>query len=138
MTTSLKTMHFQDTDALGIEIIDRQHQRFFELLGKLVAAQAAGSGREAVLEALDDMVTYVDEHFATEERYMREFDYADYTVHRELHASFVRKIIEMHRAVRRDADDLDDELVAYLGQWFKEHIRVEDPKYAALFRERGL
>jgi hemerythrin len=134
----MQTIEFQDVDALGIEIIDAQHRRYFELLNDLLAARAAGRGNEAVLDAVTAMVDYVDKHFATEERYMREFGYTDFAAHRELHAGFVRKVIALNRALRRGDDHLDDDLVAYLGEWFQTHIRQEDPKFVPLLKANGL
>jgi hemerythrin len=134
----MTTATFNEVDTLGIEIIDAQHRRFYEILGRLVAARASGQGHGAILPVLDDMVTYVDEHFGTEESYMREFGYDDYAAHRQLHAGFVRKIMTTHQEYRRGVDGLDDGLIAYLANWFTAHIRHEDPKYADLFRANGL
>ena len=134
----MSTAFFNEIDELGIEVIDAQHRRFYELLGKVVVARTAGLGERAVLEVLDDMVTYVDEHFAAEEGYMREFGYAGLEAHRALHAGFVRKIMEVSREARRGVDNLDDALLTYLGNWFTAHIRHEDPKYAELFKANGL
>ncbi len=134
----MATVMFSEVDTLGIEIIDAQHRRFYEILGRLVAARASGRGHQAVLLALDDMVTYVDEHFGTEERYMQEFGYDGYAAHRQLHAAFVRKIMATHQNLRQGVDGLDGDLIAYLGDWFTAHIRHEDPKYADLFRAKGL
>jgi hemerythrin len=134
----MQTIEFQDVDVLGIEIIDAQHQHYFELLNDLLAARAAGRGNDAVLDAVTSMVDYVDKHFATEERYMREFGYADFAAHRELHVGFVRKVIALNQALRRGDDHLDDDLVAYLGEWFRTHIHQEDPKFVPLFQANGL
>ncbi|MEZ4386394.1 MAG: bacteriohemerythrin [Candidatus Krumholzibacteriia bacterium] len=132
------TAEFNEVYAIGIDIIDRQHRRFFEILGRLVAARAAGEGRQAVLSVLDEMVDYVDEHFSAEESYMREFGYAEFAAHRRLHAGFVTEVMHAHRAYRDGNEHLDDELLEYLGHWFTMHIRREDPKYVELFRANGL
>lgn len=134
----MSTATFCESDTLGIELIDAQHRRFYEILGRLAAARAAGQGPQSVLAVLSDMVSYVDEHFGTEERYMRELGYVDYQAHRKLHAGFVRKIITMQHDYRAGGTKLDDDLIAYLGDWFTAHIRGEDPKYAEVFRAHGL
>lgn len=129
---------FEDTDALGIEVIDAQHRRFFDLLAGFAEAIEVGGDDEAVHQALEAMVDYVNDHFATEERYMRDFGYPDYDAHRRLHTGFVRKIISVNQALRDGHSEIDADLIAYLGCWFREHIRREDPKYAELFKARGL
>jgi hemerythrin len=134
----MTTATFREVDSLGIEIIDAQHRRFYVILGRLVAARAAGQSRQAVQLVLDDMVSYVDEHFGLEERYMLEFGYDDYAAHRQLHAGFVRKIMTTQQEYRRAIDGLDDGLIAYLAGWFTAHIRGEDPKYVELFKANGL
>ncbi len=134
----MATATFNDVDSLGIALIDEQHRRFYEILGRLVAARGSGQGRQAVLLVLDDMVSYADEHFGTEESLMLEYGYPDYAAHRQLHAGFVRKIMTTHQDYRRGVDGIDDALIAYLANWFTTHIRNEDPKYADLFRANGL
>jgi hemerythrin-like metal-binding protein len=134
----MTTATSREKPALGIAIIDEQHRRIGEILGQLAAARAAGHGRDAVLATLDDLITCVDEHLGVEEQYMRDFGYQERGPHRALHADFVRRIIEAQRAVRRGEEHRIDTLVDDLDAWFTTHIRQEDPRYAELFRAKGL
>ncbi|HCF57997.1 MAG TPA: hemerythrin [Myxococcales bacterium] len=82
---------------VGIEAIDQQHQRLFEIVDGLLAAMQAGKGRAEVSKVLDFLNEYVLAHFALEERAMQEMGDPNYASHKGEHDGFVKTIERLKR-----------------------------------------
>lgn len=123
---------------LGIEQIDQQHSRFFVLMNRMITAGPGPANRELVAQVLEELTDYLDEHFRTEEELMAQVGYPDLMEHHRQHAAFVAKVIAFSRKFRREEVGLEDEMTAFLVEWFMDHIRHEDAKYVSLFRDNGI
>ena len=129
---------FSDGMLLGLDLIDSQHRKLFDLINELAASSVSNTDHLETHEALLGMSEYLFEHFKTEENYMREFDYSGYESHRQKHAEFVQKTLEFHEKFRDGKIDLENEILRYLVLWFIDHVKGEDQKFVELFRAKGL
>src|SRR5512138_3074804 len=73
--------------AVGVPEIDAQHQELFRRAERLITALRSGDRRE-VEPLVRYLTAYVVEHFAAEERYMREIGYPGLEGHRAAHDTF--------------------------------------------------
>jgi hemerythrin len=128
---------------LGIGELDDQHQAFFlHMVGLRKALIDGTGGRDKLMKTLRFLDTFVDDHFAAEERYMRLYNYPGILVHRLDHETFARTIAEL----KKKALDLDArgdvmsflavEIEHRLEKWLEGHIRTMDRKMADYLRER--
>lgn len=134
----MEKLEFAPGLRLDIPLIDEQHRRFFEIMNKLLAADIAVDQREIVCGILDELASYVADHFSTEEELMARFDYPDLMAHQLKHVQFAARVEEFHRQYEQGEIGLEAEMMAYLVDWFTTHVRQEDPKYAALFKANGI
>ncbi len=134
----METLEFAPGLQLGIKLIDEQHARFFELMNQLIALDAGSDERAVVAGVIGELVTYVTVHFRTEEELMARFDYPEIQAHQLEHARFAGQVEEFHRRFERGDIGLEDEMMAYLVDWFTTHVRREDPKYVPLFKANGV
>ena len=134
----METLEFGASMQLGIDLIDRQHERFFEIMNRMITAEAGGENRDLVDEVIDELAEYVSDHFRSEENLMEQFDYPDLEAHQRQHIQFAAMVEDFHRKFSRGEIGLQDEMLGYLVEWFIGHVRHEDPKYVALFKENGL
>lgn len=128
---------------LGIPELDDQHQAFFLHAVALRRALIDGGGRERLMKTLRYLETFVAEHFAAEERYMRLHNYPGILIHRKAHEVFARTVEEL----RKKARDLDSrgESISFLAVdiehrlelWYTDHIRTMDRKMADFIVERS-
>ncbi len=108
--------------AVGVPEIDAQHQELFRRAERLIGALRAGDRREVepLVRYLSD---YVVEHFAAEERYMREIGYPGLEGHRAAHDAFREDLAEMLADYQRKGPT---PLVAltmhnWLSDWLRRH-----------------
>jgi len=121
---------------LGVEDIDRQHRKLFEILGRVHDAllandfSAGPTIRSAVAELLDD----THEHFASEEAMMEAADYPALTAHRELHLKLLAELRAIEIRAEFEAQFAPTELAAFLRAWLADHILAEDKAFTEFLR----
>ncbi len=108
--------------AVGVPEIDAQHQELFRRAERLITALRAGD-RGEVEPLVRYLTDYVVEHFAAEERYMREIGYPGLEGHRAAHDPFREDLAEMLADYQRKGPT---PLVAltmhnWLSDWLRRH-----------------
>jgi hemerythrin len=116
--------------AVGVELVDRQHQELFSRFHDLLEACSQPKGKGHVIDLLNFLSAYVIEHFQAEEQLMRQHSYPDYENHRAQHQQFARKLDSLHQDIDRDGATVS--LVINTNQavlrWLIEHIKRVDSK----------
>lgn len=109
----------------GIPIIDEQHQELLVMLNRLGRLRC---GRESLLEALNDLQDYVNTHFKTEEEFMIQIKYPEYSKHKLCHDKFIKDIEIIQEKLDKvsDINDLGIELYESVAGWIIDHYSVED------------
>lgn len=69
----------------NVSFADEEHQILFGKLNKLYDSATGGAARSTIGAELDDLIAYVVNHFAHEEREMQAKNYAGYAVHKAEH-----------------------------------------------------
>lgn len=121
----------------GISVIDEQHQKLFEMINKL--NRFVGNKNE-FFEALIDLKTYTNEHFKTEEEYMKYTNYPDAETHKACHENFVADYMNILKKMNQvnDITDLGAELIAFIENWLEEHYTNEDVKLAEYLKRSSV
>ena len=90
-----------------------------------------GATSQEVSEAVRFFDEYVNEHFAYEEKYMKEHDYPDFNEHKKRHKDFIKRNIDFKKKLKSGAEprELILDIETYIGQWWIKHIGKEDQKY---------
>jgi hemerythrin-like metal-binding protein len=123
--------------ATGIREVDMQHR---ELLLQVAALE--GAARAGDLQKADDALAYLEryavEHFATEERIMRDLGYPELDAHRSLHLGFVAQLgrRKAAHAEARSPAVLLVELGRWMEAWLAEHVMGADAEMARFVRGR--
>jgi hemerythrin len=74
---------------LGLSAIDKQHQRLFDIVGRISALDSETSSKEELRVILGELSSYMREHFSDEEAYMRRIGFPEFEYHRKLHAEII-------------------------------------------------
>ncbi len=129
---------WSDEMSVGVRELDSQHRRLIGMTNMLTLAMLTGRGQQRQRAVVDAMLDYAGIHFATEEHYMKEFGFTGYEEHRQEHAQFIAKALELKTRALRDGFTLTLEIVDFLSVWLHRHIRGRDSEYGQLFLDNGL
>ena len=123
--------------SVGVEDIDDQHRRLISIINRLLATGAGTSSSDEILAVLSDLVDYTDYHFRTEDNYMMENEYPLFLTHRKEHLAYLKKMGDFVAALERKEDDLLDDILAYLTDWWETHITKSDMRYARYIQKQS-
>jgi len=131
---------FEWSERFSVKVreIDEQHQQLVAMINRLHDAMIANKGRELQKEIVGEMAAYAEFHFATEEKYMRQFGYAGYFEHKKEHEQFAAEAAELKARVDRGGLVLTLEVMTVLKDWLQNHILGTDMKYSGVFNANGL
>lgn len=120
---------FTDDCLLGVDQIDNEHRRLFELVNEvanlLIRDDINRSDVNAVLMELDE---YAVLHFKHEEEYMSEINDPELPRQKEMHQAFVTKLKEIERLDIESKDDKETlkNIVEFAARWLFSHIISSD------------
>lgn len=122
----------------GVEKMDQQHKRLFELLEKVECLLKNGQ-REKAMELLkEETLNYLNTHLGEEEEFMRSINYPELDNHKKIHDLFKKEMIQLVERIHRENDKAFREALAYLRGWLCNHILKTDRKYGIYAKEKGL
>jgi len=82
-----------------------------------------------VRNALDDIYAKISDHFALEEKIMREHAYDQYDDHKADHEFLLDEIRAIMKSVGEGPDFVQGDLLARrVSRWFTEHFKTRDAR----------
>jgi hemerythrin-like metal-binding protein len=129
---------WEESLSVGLSDIDRQHKQLIEMIGKLDDEMRKGKGKDILEKILNGLVNYALMHFETEEKYFLKYGYPESENHRQIHKTFVEKVSTFKKQYAENQRGLTIEVMDFLMDWLKNHIKGEDKKYAPFLQSKGL
>ncbi len=130
-------IEFDESLRVGHEQIDSEHRILASRINLFLEKLAAGEDRERLDGAYQNIIDYASEHFAHEERLMFESGYHDRLIHISRHGKLLAELQERSRYILGgDGDDLVD-VMSFIHDWFRFHIKTCDAKLADFLRGRA-
>lgn len=121
---------WRDEYNIGVDTIDREHQRLFKIISKLFAfSDEDKKSQWACQEGIKYFKDHAVKHFAEEEKYMESIGYAGLEVHRHLHEGFRNKTLP---ALEKELEEMDyctnsvDHFLGVCAGWLIGHTLTED------------
>jgi hemerythrin len=133
MVTGISKFDWNPDLETGIDIVDEQHRRYFQLLNnyleKISATLSDSNQFFDLLEKFDFLHQYAKEHFSTEELIMQEADE---------HLYFERHVEELYERLKAEgfSQELASEADYYMIEWFVKHIREADMDLAEFLHNK--
>lgn len=128
MKKNIEVPHWDESYSVGNDRIDHQHHYFLDLIEYLNENLDTDSSKEYVKSLLDEVILYARFHFCSEENMMKQYNYADFDFHKELHESLLREITSKITHFSMNKANLDD-IILFLKDWFLSHTISEDRKF---------
>ena len=124
--------------SVNIEVIDEQHKKLFEVLGNLFDGMGKKRDKEFLGAIIGELVQYAAEHFATEEIFMRQYDFPGYVQHKKEHEAFKDKVAAFQKSFETGKATLSLEVINFLTGWLDHHILKVDKEYSPFLNEKGV
>lgn len=127
-------------DSLSVKVaeIDQQHQKLVSIINELNAAMKQGQGKDVLGKIVNGLIDYTAIHFKKEEKYFDQFGYPETDSHKKEHAAFVQKVSEFKDGFEKGKLTVTIEVMNFLSDWLRKHIRGTDKQYSQFFNEKGL
>ena len=123
---------FTDKYLTGIDMVDKEHERLFEIIAEIndsLASKGDYDRFDSIMEILDELKEYTITHFNHEEEYMKSINYDGLDEQIRLHKTFVERLSSVN------VDYIDDnqkgyleDLIRFLLNWLSTHILIVDKK----------
>jgi hemerythrin-like metal-binding protein len=124
--------------SIGVQEIDDQHRVLVGLINRLGAAAEDAANSGLVRDILASLVTYIGEHFANEERLMREYGYPNADAHIAAHGRLADRVEKMVAQQDQGMTPTLDELIIFLRQWLISHILQTDRALGMELNAKGV
>ncbi len=125
-----KELVWQENFSIGVESIDKEHQRLFQIISKLFRFREEEKDSQWLCqEGIKYFKGHVMKHFADEEEYMASIGYEGLERHRKIHRGFRENTLpaleeELERT--QYAPDAVDHFLGVCAGWLIGHTLTED------------
>lgn len=129
---------WNETLAVGVAEIDRQHQEIFGRMGQLLDACSKGQGKDAVRPMIDFLEAYVGEHFRDEEKLQKNSGYPNYAQHKALHTEYLQNIANLRQQLAEHGPTLPFVITVNktVVDWLTSHISKVDKELGTFLQSR--
>jgi hemerythrin-like metal-binding protein len=122
-------IEWQDLFETGIELVDEQHQKLFDMVNRLDALTSGQSvAPDTIDQAFGELLGYTGRIFQAEERIMRQVLFSEAARHVLLHKDMTNQLKSLMSRVGQDGDISYTELLRFVADWAVKHIMTEDQK----------
>jgi hemerythrin-like metal-binding protein len=129
----MATLAWDESFSVGINLIDAQHKKWFDIIKKLgdgIAENEQHADPLFLEDIIFELKTYVAFHFSEEEKYFERFGYEDAESHIKMHRAYAEKVNELHAGVLRGEDGMAEKLLEFVQGWAINHIKAADKLYS--------
>ncbi|MGD2117794.1 MAG: hemerythrin family protein [Chromatiales bacterium] len=120
----------------GSAAIDKQHQRFVELLNILLEHQDTETDPELLTETVEKLMLFTEKHFADEEKILAAGQFPDVNHHRDQHLDFIESTAEQFTRTLKDKHRFPEELTKLMHEMWIHHMEEEIPEFRAFFLKK--
>jgi len=138
MANTTSGFRWSEKYSVNIAVLDRQHQKLFDMINELNDALAAGHGAAAMEKVLRKLADYATTHFAEEEALMKGYGFPGLETHRREHEAFGRNLAKYVEDFRASKTGAPVALLLYLQSWLKNHVLKTDKDYSDHLNQRGV
>jgi len=138
-------MQWNDSLSVGFDKIDAEHKELFKMIQELVDAIHQHTCKYKIDDIIKFMEDYANNHFAMEEKYMKELEYLEYGLHKAEHEKFRITFSGLKRELKNikisgsfaGSYELSVATGQMLVDWLLDHIAKVDKKFADFLNEKG-
>ncbi len=136
---------FTDRFKTGIELVDDEHRRLFEIIKEtndLISTEHLHDKYDKIMDLLAKLKDYTEFHFHDEEALMERIGYPEIEAQKHAHEAFVERLVNIDLGT---LDEIDNDQQAYLLDlinfligWLSNHILGSDKKIGEYIRSNNI
>jgi hemerythrin-like metal-binding protein len=111
---------------VGLKDIDDQHRRLFELAASFDEAVRSGQAQGKIDATLAQLIDYIKQHFAFEERELKERGFTDLAEHARNHVALTKQVVDYVKSLRTGQGVVAGEVNKLLHLWLMTHVKQHD------------
>ncbi|MCL2801151.1 MAG: bacteriohemerythrin [Treponema sp.] len=137
MIVNNELVTWSDKFSCGVKLIDDQHKQLVELVNEMFNHVTGNDLQEHNYfnRVINDAVSYVKTHFATEEKLMLATKFEGYAEHKKEHETFILEVVENIKDYEAGKRLTLSSFTRFLKDWVLSHIALMDKKYFEYFRK---
>ncbi|RNC67450.1 MAG: hemerythrin family protein [Desulfuromonadales bacterium] len=129
-------VEWNESYAIGVDEIDRQHRELFARFEDLMNAVGSGRGKADLVPLIGFLDAYAATHFHEEEQLHMRHHYPESCFHRDAHAIFLGRLSALKTEV--EAKGASNHLVIETGKvlfrWLVDHVCGMDRQFGDFLR----
>ena len=127
-----KKIEWSSSYSVGHGELDRQHQHILQLINQIVEVlEGEADPSQEVMSLLMRLYEVGQQHFYFEEIYLSRAGYGDLKGQQDSHGQYTDHVLQLMAAGVSNIETRK-ELIAFLLEWWNNHILVEDMAYKGL------
>lgn len=132
-------MTWNEKLSVGVKQLDDDHKKLVGMVNQLYDAIQSGHGKDSLGKILDELIGYTKVHFAREEKFFDQTNYADTAAHKKQHADLTKQVLDVQQKYKAGVSGtLSLEVMNFLKNWLITHIQGTDQKYGPYLNSKGI
>lgn len=127
----MTTLTWDETFAVGSELLDQQHKILFQLINRFSAAVEREANTAELSKIFSEVLDYTETHFSMEEQLMKRFEYPDRENHMAIHSRLVSDAKSTYEDIKAGKKGAPKSAIDFLANWLEKHIKGTDTKYSS-------
>jgi hemerythrin len=108
------------------------------VINQLHDSMKSGLGGKVVPVILSNLISYTRDHFADEEKSMRQAGYTTYASHKAEHDKLTDEVVRLVKEMKAGGIAMSVEILGFLQKWLQHDILTTDKKYTAHMQAAGI
>ena len=121
---------------IGVPEMDKQHQRWIEIINNFYDNLERTNVENKLKEMINEVLDYTHYHFSEEEKLMESIGFSELDGQKKMHETITGRMKEYKRKIDNNEMLMSITVTNELKDWLKNHIMVEDKKYADVYNSK--
>jgi hemerythrin len=130
----MRLFHWTRAKSVFVPELDAEHRNLYQIAEEAHKALLAGAPLGVTTPQIRALLAAAEDHFAHEERLMREARYPLLKWHSGQHDTVRKHAAELLPLIEAEDPTASTELLEFVGLWLKEHTAVADRMMSAALR----
>jgi hemerythrin len=128
---------WSESYSMGIKLLDDQHKGLLDFVNDIFGHATGDENEERAWfkEVIQQAVSYVKQHFATEEKIMLATKFPGYPAHKKCHDEFTLTVVKTVKEFDAGKRLVLEKFACFLKDWVLSHVAVMDRQYSVYFRK---